>query len=66
VSSSQGGGATRRDFGELPAGHPEELVRRRRARDRQREVAAAQVRMDDITRQLHEAGLAAEHSQRLS
>jgi hypothetical protein len=50
---------TRRHFGEVEAGHPEELVRRRRARDRQREVSAGQERLRDITRQLHEAGVAA-------
>jgi hypothetical protein len=51
--------ATRRHFGEVEAGHPEELVRRRRTRDRQREVSAAQEQLRDITRQLHEAEVAA-------
>jgi hypothetical protein len=51
--------ATRRHFGEVEAGHPEELVRRRRTRDRQREVSAAQERLRDIVRQVHEAEVAA-------
>jgi hypothetical protein len=51
--------ATRRHYGEVAANHPEELVRRRRARDRQREVTAAQQRRQDIVRQLHEAEVAA-------
>jgi len=51
--------ATRRHFGEVAAGHPEELVRRRRTRDRQRQVTAEQERLREITRQLHEAGVAA-------
>lgn len=51
--------ATRRHFGEVAAGHPEELVRRRRARDRQQGINAAQQQLRDITRQLHEAEVAA-------
>ncbi len=51
--------ATRRHFGEVVAGHPEELIRRRRARDRQVFINGAQARLRDITRQLHEAEVAA-------
>jgi hypothetical protein len=51
--------ATRRHFGEVEAGHPEELVRRRRAGDRQRDIDAAQERLRDIIRELHEAEVAA-------
>lgn len=51
--------ATRRHFGEVQAGHPEELVRRRRARDRQRYINAAQGQLRDIIREMHEAEVAA-------
>jgi hypothetical protein len=51
--------ATRRHFGEEAAGHPEGLVRRRRAKDRQGNIDAAQDRLRDITRRLHEAEVAA-------
>jgi hypothetical protein len=54
--------STRRHFGEVAVGHPEELVRRRRTRERQREVTAAEQRRQDITRRLHEAGVAAGHA----
>lgn len=50
---------TRRHFGELEAGHPEELVRRRRTRERQREVTAAQEGLRETIRQMHEAEVAA-------
>lgn len=55
--------ATRRHFGEVEADHPEELVRRRRARDRQRDVNAAQHKLRDIIRQLHDAEVAAGRAQ---
>jgi hypothetical protein len=51
--------ATRRHFGEVKAGHPEELVRRRRRRDRQWVINGAQERLRDIVRQMHEAEVAA-------
>ena len=51
--------ATRRHFGEVEAGHPEELVRRRRTRDRQREIGVAHDRLRDIIREQHEAEVAA-------
>lgn len=51
--------AVRRHFGEMEANHPEELVRRRRARDRQGLINAAQAQLRDVTRRLHEAEVAA-------
>jgi hypothetical protein len=51
--------ATRRHFGEMEAGHPEELVRRRRARDRQQAINAVQQQLRDIIRLMHEAEVAA-------
>ena len=55
--------ATRRTFGEMTAGHPVELVRRRRERDRQQEISAAQERLRDIIRRQHEAQVAAGRAQ---
>jgi hypothetical protein len=55
--------ATRRHFGEVEAGHPEELVRRRRARDRQQKVDTAQAKLAEIVRRLHEAEVAAGRAQ---
>lgn len=51
--------AIRRHYGEKEAGHPEELVRRRRARERQEDINAAHQQLRDIIRQLHEAQVAA-------
>jgi hypothetical protein len=55
--------ATRRHFGEEAAGHPEGLVRRRRAKDRQGNIDAAQDQLRDITRRLHEAEVAVGRAQ---
>jgi hypothetical protein len=51
--------ATRYHYGERKAGHPQELVRRRRARDRQRERREAQDRLRDINRLIRDAAVAA-------
>jgi hypothetical protein len=55
--------STRVTYGELKAGHPEELTRTRRARAREQARQNAQRQLDDINGKLHEAAVAAGKAQ---
>lgn len=55
--------ATRITFGEKKAGHPEELIRRRRARAREQERQTAKKLLEDINGKLRDVAVAAGKAQ---
>lgn len=55
--------ASRRTYGEAKVGHPEELVRRRRLKEREKEGGAAQKRLDAISHDLNLVTVAAGNAQ---